>query len=320
MHIPDGFLDTKTIAVTSVLAAAGVSRALRNVSRRADPRQIPLMGLAAAFVFVAQMLNFPVLGGTSGHLLGGVLIAVLLGLDAAVVVMTIVLVVQCLLFADGGLLALGANIFNMAIVATVAGYAVYAGVRRVLPTAYGRFVGAACAAWASTVFASVCCTGELVWSGTVAWELGIPAMSGIHMLIGAGEAVITGLVLVALTKLRPELLDAGSPGSAAAAGTGWKDVLIHGSLLTIALALFVAPFASGWPDGLETVAAALGFDTRALSVPVLPAPVADYRVPGIGSLPVATALAGVVGAVLVFGVSLAVFRAVQPKSLPRRQE
>ena len=110
MHIPDGFIDGKTAATTALLSAAGVGLALRQVRRRLPPRRVPLLGLAAAFLFAAQMVNFPVAGGTSGHLVGGVLAAALLGPSAAIVVLTTVLIVQCFLFADGGVLALGANI------------------------------------------------------------------------------------------------------------------------------------------------------------------------------------------------------------------
>src|SRR5271166_2666301 len=125
MHIPDGFLDAKTAVTTGVISASGVGLALRQVRRELPPRRVPLLGLAAAFLFAAQMVNFPVAGGTSGHLVGGALVAALLGPSAAVVVVTTVLIVQCLLFADGGVTALGANIFNMAIVNSVTGYALY---------------------------------------------------------------------------------------------------------------------------------------------------------------------------------------------------
>src|SRR5512147_218372 len=137
MHIPDGFLDAKTALATGALAAAGLGLALRDARRSLPPRKVPLMGLSAAFIFAAQMLNFPVAGGTSGHLVGAVLASVLLGPSAAIVVMTAVLLIQCLLFADGGLLALGANLFNMAIVAVLGGHAVYRAVRRVLPDRRG---------------------------------------------------------------------------------------------------------------------------------------------------------------------------------------
>src|SRR5512143_666441 len=127
MHIPDGFLDAKTAIATGGLALAGLGVALRQARLSLPPRRVPLLGLAAAFVFAAQMLNFPVAGGTSGHLVGGVLACVLLGPSAAVLALTSVLIVQCLLFADGGVLALGANVFNMAIVGSVAGYGIYRG-------------------------------------------------------------------------------------------------------------------------------------------------------------------------------------------------
>ena len=137
------------------------------------PRRVPLLGLAAAFLFAAQMVNFPVAGGTSGHLVGGVLAAALLGPSAAIVVLTTVLIVQCFLFADGGVLALGANIFNMAIVGAAGGYAIYRVVCRALPGTRGQVAAVAFAGWCSTVLASICCAGQLAWSGTVAWPVAL---------------------------------------------------------------------------------------------------------------------------------------------------
>ena len=132
MHIPDGFIDGKTAAASAVISAVGVGLALRRVRRELPPRKIPLLGLSAAFLFAAQMVNFPVAGGTSGHLVGGALVAALLGPSAAVVVVTTVLIVQCFLFQDGGVTALGANIFNMAIINSVAGYVIYRALCRIL--------------------------------------------------------------------------------------------------------------------------------------------------------------------------------------------
>jgi len=314
MHIPDGFLDAKTIVAASAFSAAGVARALRNLTRELTAPNVPLMGLAAAFIFVAQMLNFPVVGGTSGHLLGAVLVSVLLGPSAGIVVMAVVLVVQCLLFADGGVLALGANIFNMGIVAAVGGYSIYRALSRVIPGDYGKLVGVAFASWASTVLASVCCTGELAWSGTVGWSAGFPAMTGIHMLIGAGEAVITMLVFAAVYRMRPGILEEGRPQPAGPRARPLADVLIYGSIVTAGLVLFVSPFASGWPDGLEKVAGALGFASRSLANPLVASPLADYRVPGIGSLPAATAVAGLAGAAVVFLLSFVLARTLLARS------
>lgn len=313
MHIPDGFLDTKTIVATSALSLLGVSRALVALKTRMSPRKVPLMGLSAAFIFVAQMINFPVAGGTSGHLLGAVLVAVLLGPNEAVLVMSVVLVVQCFLFADGGVLALGANIFNMGILAALGGYAGYRLVALLIRSERGKFVAAAFAAWFSTVLAAVCCAGELAWSGTVRWSVAFPAMTGIHILIGIGEALITTLVLAAIYATRPDLLSLGRAPEDEREARPLLGVLVYGSLIIVGLVLFVLPFASRWPDGLEKVAAVFGFSSRSLAAPLVSSPLADYRVPGIGSLSWATALAGIIGAVLVFGVSFILAKAVLPK-------
>ena len=148
MHIPDGFLDTKTAAATAGLAVIGVGWAARSVRKTLPSRKVPMLGLTAAFVFAAQMLNFPVAGGTSGHLLGGVLAGVLLGPSAGVLVLTSALIVQCLVFADGGLLAIGANIFNMGIVGTAGAYGIYWLVRRHAKGLRGQLAAAAFASGA----------------------------------------------------------------------------------------------------------------------------------------------------------------------------
>jgi cobalt/nickel transport system permease protein len=312
MHIPDGFLDAKTIVAASVLSAAGVAAALRHVKSSLTPRKVPLMGLAAAFLFVAQMINFPVIGGTSGHLLGGFLAALLLGPAEAVLVMVVVLSAQCLLFADGGLLSLGANVLNMGLVAPLGGYALFRLSAARLRSPAGRFAAAALAAWFSVVLAAVFCVGELAWSGTMTWRLGFPAMAGIHILIGAGEALITTLILAAIVKTQPELFPAFQGSKAPQLKKPSANILILGSLVVLGLIVFVLPFASRWPDGLEKAASALGFDSRTLSKQVVSSPLADYRVPGIGSLPLATALAAVVGAVLVFGASFILAKKLFP--------
>ena len=200
MHIPDGFIDGKTAATTAALSAAGLGLALRQVRRRLPPRRVPLLGLAAAFLFAAQMVNFPVAGGTSGHLVGGVLVAALLGPSAAIVVLATVLIVQCFLFADGGVVALGANIFNMAILGVAVGYGVYRLVRAALPGNRGRVAAVAIAGWFSTVLASISCAGQLAWSGTVAWRVGFVAMTSVHVFIGIGEGLIGALVFLAIQR------------------------------------------------------------------------------------------------------------------------
>jgi cobalt/nickel transport system permease protein len=308
MHIPDGFLDGKTALAGGAMAALGLGVALRGVQRALPPGRVPLIGLAAAFVFAAQLLNFPVGGGTSGHLVGATLVAVLLGPSAAVVVMSTVLILQCLMFADGGLTALGANVFNMGLVAPVVGYGVYLAVRAASQGGLrGRLVAAGFAAWVSTVAAAIVCAGELAASGTVAWRVAFPAMAGVHMVIGLGEAAITTLVVAALARARPELLQ----DSMVERRPRYTAVLVYGMLLSVGLVVFVAPFASGWPDGLAKVAAALGFAAR--ETHVVGAPLPGYAVPGLGGSVSGTVLAGLLGTGAAFTAAYLLARVLTPR-------
>jgi len=306
MHIPDGFIDGKTAATTALLSAAGVGLALRQVRRQLPPRRVPLLGLAAAFLFAAQMVNFPVAGGTSGHLVGGVLVAALLGPSAAIVVLTTVLIVQCFLFADGGVLALGANIFNMAIIGAAGGYAIYRLLCHWLPGTRGRVAAVAFAGWCSTVLASISCAGQLAWSGTVAWPVAFTAMTTVHMAIGVGEGLISALVFLAIQRARPDLT---SETNGTHSPQPWGELVRYGLLAALGVALFVAPFACSWPDGLEAAATKLGFEHKA-AVRIVPAPAPGYQIPGVRWATGATALAGVGGAVVVFGLALLLARSL----------
>jgi len=314
MHIPDGFLDTKTAVAAGALAAGALGLALRQARAHLPPRRVPLLGLAAAFVFAAQMVNFPVAGGTSGHLIGAVLAAVLLGPSAAVIVISAVLIVQCLMFADGGISALGANIFNMAVLGGVGGWAIYHLVSRAVKGLFGRVLAAAFAAWCSTVMASVACAGELASSHTVRFSVVLPAMAGIHMLIGVGEALITALVLVAIARARPELLQ---PDEATEPRRSYGAVVAYGGLIALGLALFVSPLASRWPDGLDKTAEVLGFKDKT-AAPVLPAPIPDYEVAGIHWSTLGTAIAGAVGTIVVFVLAWLLARVLVPNT--RRED
>lgn len=208
MHIPDGFLSLPVATATGVLALAGGIFALRRVERGLSDRTVPLMGVGAAFVFAAQMVNFPVAGGTSGHLLGGALAAILLGPWAGALAIAVVFVVQALVFQDGGLTALGANIFNMGLVGTFGGYWLYRAVRALLGDRgwFALAAATAVASWTSVVVAAGLAGLELAWSGTVAQTVVIPAMLGVHALIGIGEAVLTVGVVGFLWRTRPDLL------------------------------------------------------------------------------------------------------------------
>ncbi|MFN2133583.1 MAG: energy-coupling factor ABC transporter permease [Anaerolineae bacterium] len=210
MHIPDGFLNTATAVGAWAVSAGGVTYAVRRVSKELQERQVPLIGVTAAFIFAAQMINFPVAGGTSGHLLGGALAAILLGPWAGMLVLTSVLTVQALLFQDGGLLALGANILNMAVIGVLVGWVVYRGLGRVLrkgrsETAISSFA----AAWTSVVVAALVAAVELAISGVFRADVALTAMGSVHALIGLGEGLITAAVLSFLGVTRPDLLELG---------------------------------------------------------------------------------------------------------------
>jgi cobalt/nickel transport system permease protein len=309
VHIPDGFLDTKTAVATAALAAAGLGVALRRARLHFPSRRVPLLGLTAAFVFAAQMINFPVAGGTSGHLIGAVLAAALLGPSAAVIVISAVLIVQCLMFADGGISALGANIFNMGIIGGTAGWAVYHVLSRKVGGLFGRVLAAAFAGWCSTVIASVACAGELATSRTVRFSVALPAMAGVHMLIGIGEGLITALVLVAIARTRPELIHSDAM---AEPRRSYGTIAAYGGLIVLGLALFVSPLASRWPDGLDRTAELLGFKGKAVG-PTVPAPMPDYEMPGVHWGTLGTSIAGAVGTLVVFALAWLLARALVPR-------
>jgi cobalt/nickel transport system permease protein len=209
VHIPDGFIDAGTSAGAGVVAAGGVGVSLRRAGQVLDDRQVPLTGLVAAFVFAAQMVNFPVATGTSGHLLGGALAAVLMGPAAGAVCVSVVVFVQALLFADGGLSALGLNVVNMALVTAFGGYVVFRAVRAVLPRrATSVALAGGVAAGVSVVLASIAFVVEYAIGGTGGASVGAvaTAMIGTHVLIGVGEGVITAMTLTAVLASRPDLV------------------------------------------------------------------------------------------------------------------
>ncbi|MCC6972815.1 MAG: PDGLE domain-containing protein [Anaerolineae bacterium] len=308
MHIPDGFLSIPVALVGWVLLTVLIVLALRQTREQFKDRQIPLMGILAAFVFAAQMINFPVAGGTSGHLLGGALVAILLGPWAAVLVMTSVLGVQALLFQDGGLLAIGFNAFNMGVIAAFTGYAAYNLIRRLLGQGRGAQLAAtALGAWLSVELAAIATALELALSNTSPLSVALPTMAGVHALIGIGEALITVAALAFIQQTRPDLI-AGSVKTAAR-GSGWIAV---GLLIALAVT-FASPLADPNPDGLERVAEDHGFLSAAQEPPfnVLP----DYTVPFIQDSAASTIVAGLIGTLVVAGVSYGVARLVEaPKA------
>jgi cobalt/nickel transport system permease protein len=318
MHIPDGFVAGSINVVTAVGSAGTVGVSLWRVRRSLEQQafKIPLLATTAAFVFAAQMLNFPIGGGTSGHFLGAVTAAALLGPFDACIVMTLVLVIQCLFFADGGLTALGTNVLNMGIVGGLGGYVIMRGIRGILPAGRsGYVVSTALASWASVVVASSVCALELALSGTSPLKIALPAMAGTHAIIGIGEALIAAAVLTAVAVARPDVLPAWAQIKSADAtsrrtGRIWT-MISAGAAVALVLAIFLSPFASSSPDGLEKVAENHGFLQRAAGEEeqawrwsVLP----DYTLGVVKNERVSTSAAGLAGTILVFGAGFALIK------------
>jgi cobalt/nickel transport system permease protein len=299
MHIPDGFLSALVSIVLWILSIIVIAYSLKRVNRDLGERQVPLMGVVAAAIFAGQMLNFTVVGGTSGHLMGAALATILLGPWAAVLVMTTVVSVQALIFQDGGLLVLGANIFNMGVIGVAVSYFVYRTIQRLAGgKSWGIFSGGFLAAWASIFVASLAVALELAFSGTSPANIAVPAMAGIHALIGIGEGLITAGALALIYATRPDLLKAGTEKKA-----GGAALWVVGLIIAVALAI-ASPLASAYPDGLEWVAEQRGFlDTaQGSAYEIIP----DYVLPGISNEALATILAGIIGTLIVFGITAAV--------------
>jgi cobalt/nickel transport system permease protein len=216
MHIPDGFVSGPINLATFVVSATAVGIAVSRAKKHMDEKEAPLLGVTAAFVFAAQMLNFPVAGGTSGHFLGALLAGVLLGPFNACLVLTLVLIIQALVFADGGVTALGSNIFLMGVVGGIVATYFFYGLKRLFPKTKRGFIAAvAVASWVSVASASVACALLLALSGTSPLKAVLPAMLGVHALIGIGEALITTSVVSTVLAVRSDLVGAWDGGHAA---------------------------------------------------------------------------------------------------------
>ncbi|MCD4669124.1 MAG: energy-coupling factor ABC transporter permease, partial [Actinomycetia bacterium] len=191
MHIPDGFVDLKTAVTTGVISAGGLAGAIYGVKKYFKARVIAMMGVVSALIFALQMINFTIPGGTSGHLLGGALAAIILGPHAGAIVVAVVLIVQALIFMDGGIVAMGANIFNMAIIGVYGSFVIYWLLSKISRSRWMFFIAIAVASWASVVIASFFAALELGISGIYAMGITMKAMLGVHAVIGLGEAAIT---------------------------------------------------------------------------------------------------------------------------------
>ncbi len=294
MHIPDGFLSLVIALVFWGITATAVGVAISKTNKSLGEKQVPLMGIMAAFIFAAQMLNFPIAGGTSGHFLGGALAAIVLGPWAAILVMTAVIALQGLLFQDGGLLVMGANIFNMGLLTAIIGFGLY---RSVSNRKKGvRLAVAGVGAWLSTITAALMASLQLWLSGTSQLQIVLPAMLGVHVLIGLGEAAITVAALAFIEQARPDLLNEKAVTDRGS--RGW----IFGGVLVSLLAVLLSPLASASPDGLNRVAKDMGFLQLETSAPFKLLP--NYTIPFLGHTPLSTVVAGAVGALVVLGLMI----------------
>ena len=304
LHAPDGFLEAPVAIATALFSIAVLAIVMRKTDDNLDSKQIPLAGVAAAFIFAAQMVNFPVASGTTGHLLGAALAAVLLGPRLGVVVVSVVVVVQALLFADGGLTALGVNTLNMAIVPGFGGWALFRAFRRLLPASHAGVIGATgLAAGASVVLSAMAFSLEWLFgaSAPVAFDTVFGAMVGVHTLIGIGEGVISGLVVGAVLAARPDLVygaqDLPVELSKARPRVGARTFLIAGVLASFAVAAVVSQFAASSPDGLERVAEDTGFIGSA-EPGRFDSIFAEYATRGIDNEQLSLAVAGMAGVAL----------------------
>jgi len=303
MHIPDGFLSIIISIICWALTVAVLSVAISRTNKSLGEKQVPLMGVMAAFIFAAQMINFPVAGGTSGHLLGGTLAAITLGPWAGMLVMTAVIAEQGLLFQDGGLIVMGANILNMGLLTAAVGYGLYrtsfSGSQRAKLTVAGI------AAWVSVMTGALATALELWLSGTTQLQIVIPAMLGVHALIGVGEALITVAALSFIFRSRPDLL--GEDSDSAQGSKGW---VVAGVLITLAVVL-LSPLASTDPDGLNRVAMNLGFIQTAQSGA---GPLAGYAIPFLTNMPVSKIIAGTIGVIVVLLLAILAGRTLQKRT------
>ncbi|HSJ46311.1 MAG TPA: energy-coupling factor ABC transporter permease [Euzebyales bacterium] len=324
MHAPDGFLNAGTAVTTGALSAGAVGTSLRHMRTSLADRQVPLAGLAAAFIFAAQMFNFPVAAGTTGHLLGGALAAILLGPATGAVVVTVVVAVQALAFADGGLTALGYNVLNMAIVTAFGGYGMFVLLRRVLPdNATGVVAATGIAAGLSVPLSAAAFAVEWLFGATapVPFDTVFGAMVGVHLLIGMGEGLISALAVGAVLAARPDLVygarDLDRTQTARRPRIGMRPFVIGAVLVALLVAAVVSQFGAPGPDGLERVAEDQGFIASAEDHALATGPFADYATAGLRNDSVSLAVAGGTGVVITLVVGLGVIVAIRDRTSTR---
>ncbi|MDA9655375.1 energy-coupling factor ABC transporter permease [bacterium] len=303
MHVPDGFINAQVSAATGIISLGTLWAYIRNAKNLVADKLIALTGMMSALIFVLQMINFPIAAGTSGHLLGGALAVIVLGPSLGVICISIVVVIQSLLFADGGLSALGVNVLNMAIITSLTGWFTITLWKKLFGESQFTLIsGSVIAGLLSVVFSSIAFVLEYAIGGTVSVPLGnvLIAMISTHLLIGLGEGIITALIVSLLLRVRSDLLYVNSRKNKSNTLSTSYGVLIA---LILSLTL-VTPYASSSPDGLESVASDFGFEETDGVVLLLE----DYGISSINNNFVSTTLSALLGVLAIAGLGTLFFR------------
>ncbi|MEW5949306.1 MAG: energy-coupling factor ABC transporter permease [Thermodesulfobacteriota bacterium] len=296
MHIPEGFLSAGVATTMNLISIASIVYSIKKVKPYFTKPRALLAAATAALIFALQMLNFPVAEGTSGHFMGAALAGILLGPVGAIITLAAVLIIQCLVFGDGGVLALGANIFNLGIVGGLVAYYTYKWLNAMYGGMAGLLFAVFVSSWLTIVMASVSCGIMLGVSGTAPTSDVLRSMTSIHMLIGIGEGMITLIIMLVISKVKPALLDIK-------ACLDMQEVVkpcIVGCGVALFLAIFLSPYACPFLDGLEKVAENHNFLYIAEGKEIFPAPIPDYVFPGIKSEAIATSISGLAGTLITF--------------------
>ena len=293
MHIPNGMLQGGICPVTAVVSIVGIGVVGFKAFFAEHKPSTAKFAAITALIFAGQMMNFSISGGTSGHLIGGVLVVVLLGVPFGILSMALVVAIQCLVFSDGGFTVLGANILNMAIIGAGLGGVIRNVFAKRLPSNSLQYmVGLGFAAWLAVMMAAFACSMELAISGTIPFRTVIGAMLGTHALIGIGEGLITVVVCLALASKSVNISQ--------------KRSVVVPLMASGIIATILSPFASGLPDGLEWVAQKYTFLHEA--APTFVSPLPDYAVPAISNEVLTTGLAGIIGVIITFFIAWIVAR------------
>jgi len=303
MHVPDGFINAQVSAATGIISLGTLWAYIRNAKNLVADKLIALTGMMSALIFVLQMINFPIAAGTSGHLLGGALAVIVLGPSLGVICISIVVVIQSLLFADGGLSALGVNVLNMAIITSLTGWFTITLWKKLFGESQFTLIsGSVIAGLLSVVFSSIAFVLEYAIGGTVSVPLGnvLIAMISTHLLIGLGEGIITALIVSLLLRVRSDLVYVNSKKNKSNTLSTSYGVLIA---LILSLTL-VTPYASSSPDGLESVARDFGFEETDGVVLLLE----DYGISSINNNFVSTTLSALLGVLAIAGLGTLFFR------------